>query len=171
MGVTLETDRLLLRPINADTDFGPWAQMMGDPQTVAHLWDNRVLTPAQAWVNMVMNMGHWQARGYGFFSVVLKATGEWVGRVGPYYPQGWPEPEIGWAVHPAHVRNGYASEAAKACLDYVFHDLGWDCVAHVIVPGNVASIGVAEKIGSRFIREMTDAETGRTRLIYGQEKG
>ena len=95
----------------------------------------------RAWINIVFHIGHWQARGYGFFSVILKETGTWVGRIGPYNPHGWPEPEIGWAVHPAHTRKGYASEAAAACLPFVFETLGWDKVAHVIVEGNLGSVG------------------------------
>ena len=166
--VTLEAERLLLRPIDAELDFVPWAEMMSDAETVRYLWTNQILTKDQAWQNMVMNIGHWQARGYGFFSVVLKETGEWVGRIGPYNPHGWPEREIGWAVHPAHTRKGYASEAARACLPYVFGELGWDSVNHVMVEGNVGSIGVAEAIGSKLIRRIEDKDGCRTRLIYGQ---
>ena len=166
----LETGRLILRPIDAKLDFEPWAQMMGDAATTAYLWNAKTLNPAEAWQNMMMNIGHWQVRGYGFFSVVLKETGAWVGRVGPYFPHGWPAPEIGWATHPKHIRNGYASEAATACLAYVFDELDWPQVTHVIVPGNEASIAVATKIGSTFLREVTDQYTGRTRLIYGQDR-
>jgi RimJ/RimL family protein N-acetyltransferase len=168
--IQLETPRLILRPPNADTDFGPWAEMMGDADTVAFLWNNQVLDPAQAWGNLVMNIGHWQVRGYGFFSVICKETGQWVGRVGPYFPEGWPAPEIGWAVHPAHTRKGYGKEAALASLHYVFEELHWPKVAHVIVPGNEPSIALAKSIGSHYLRKTTDASSGRERLIYGQDR-
>jgi len=166
----LETKRLILRPIDAEEDFLPWAQMMGDATTTAYLWDAKTLNPAQAWQNMVMNIGHWQVRGFGFFSVVCKQTSAWVGRVGPYFPRYWPAPEIGWAIHPKHKRNGYATEAATACLAYVFDELNWPEVTHVIVPGNTGSIAVAQKIGSIFWHEVLDQHTGRTRLIYGQTR-
>ena len=168
--LTLETERLILRPIDAQTDFGPWAEMMGDADSVKFLWSNQVCDPVAAWQNMVMNIGHWDARGYGFFSVVLKETGEWVGRIGPYYPHGWPIPEIGWAVHPAHTRKGYAYEAARASIDYVFNVLGWERACHVIVDGNTPSIALAEKLGARLLETRFDEPTGRTRLIYGQER-
>jgi RimJ/RimL family protein N-acetyltransferase len=42
--------------------------------------------------------GHWQIRGYGRWMVEDKATGETLGNVGLWYPEGWPEPEIGWTL-------------------------------------------------------------------------
>jgi RimJ/RimL family protein N-acetyltransferase len=167
---TLETQRLILRPIDGARDFLPWAEMMGDADSVKFLWNNQVCGAVAAWQNMTMNMGHWQVRGYGFFSVINKDTDEWVGRIGPYYPHGWPTPEIGWAVHPKHTRKGYAYEAAKACLPFVFDTLGWERVTHVIVPGNEPSIALAEKLGSHYLETRIDELTGRERLIYGQDR-
>ncbi|MCF6275492.1 MAG: GNAT family N-acetyltransferase, partial [Robiginitomaculum sp.] len=126
----LETKRLILRPIDGAEDFSSWAEMMADTESIRYLWNNQVCDEVAAWQNMTMNIGHWQVRGYGFFSVINKDTDEWVGRIGPYYPHGWPAPEIGWAVHPAHTRKGYAYEAAKACLPFVFEKLGWERVTH-----------------------------------------
>lgn len=69
------------------------------------------------------------------------------------------------------ARCGYASEAAAASIDYAFNTLGWTEVIHVILPGNDASIAVAEKIGSRFLREHhgVPGVIDATVLIYGQE--
>jgi len=92
----LETERLILRPIDGAKDFPFWAEMMADADSVKYLWNNTPCDENAAWQNMTMNIGHWQVRGYGFFSVILKETGEWVGRIGPYYPHGWPAPEIGF---------------------------------------------------------------------------
>ena len=166
----LETERLILRPIDGARDFSSWAEMMGDADSVKYLWNNQTCDAVAAWQNMTMNIGHWQVRGYGFFSVINKDTGEWVGRIGPYYPHGWPTPEIGWAVHPRHTRKGYAYEAAKACLPFVFDTLGWEQVTHVIVSGNEPSIALAEKLGSRYLETQIDKPTGRKRLIYGQDR-
>jgi RimJ/RimL family protein N-acetyltransferase len=167
---TLETKRLILRPIDGAKDFSSWAEMMADTESVKFLWNNTPCDEAAAWQNMAMNIGHWHVRGYGFFSVTNKATGDWVGRIGPYNPQGWPVPEIGWAVHPKHTRKGYAFEAAKACLPFVFETLGWNKVAHVIVDGNIPSVRLAEKLGSKLLETRHDKASGRTRLIYGQDK-
>ena len=165
----IETERLLLRRIDPARDFDPWAKAMADEDTVRYL-GTRPMTRPEAWRNMAVVLGHWEMRGYGFFSVELKETGEWVGRVGPWNPDGWPAPEIGWTTSPDHLRKGYASEAAIACLDYVFSELGWEEVIHVILKGNQASMAVAEKIGSRLIRTQVGipAVTEEEVFIYGQ---
>ena len=67
----------------------------------------KVMNRAEAWRSMASVIGHWHIRGYGFFSVENKETGEWVGRVGPWYPLGWPAPEIGWTILRRHWGNGW----------------------------------------------------------------
>lgn len=166
----IETERLILRDIDPERDFEDWARTMGDERTVRYT-EGRVLDRARSWRHMAATIGHWQIRGYGFFSVEEKASGEWVGRVGPFFPEGWPAPEIGWTISPDHWNKGYATEAARAALDYVFNTLEWSRVIHVIIQGNERSIAVAEKIGSRLLRTqqglpgVTDEEV----LIYGQD--
>jgi len=115
-------------------------------------------------------MGHWSIRGYGFFSLEHKKTGQWVGRVGPWYPEGWPSPEIGWTISPDHVRKGYATEAARACIDYAYNTLGWSRLAHVILKGNEPSIGVARAVGSTLLGEQQGLPgiTDKKVLIFGQ---
>jgi RimJ/RimL family protein N-acetyltransferase len=128
---------------------------------------------ALAWRNMAAIIGHWEIRGYGFFSVESKATGEWIGRVGPWNPEGWPEPEIGWTISPDHWGKGYATEAAQVSLRYAFDVLGWKRVIHVILTGNERSIAVAERLGSGFIRSQQGLPgvTDQQVLIYGQNAG
>ena len=73
---------------------------------------------------MALAMGHWAIRGYGFFSVEHRETGAWVGRIGPWYPEGWPGPEVGWTLSPDHRGRGYATEAARASVEFAFTELG-----------------------------------------------
>lgn len=166
----IETQRLILRPIDPERDFEGWARTMADEQTVRFL-GIEPLSRADAWRNMAMVMGHWQIRGFGFFSVEDRATGEWVGRVGPWYPQGWPQPEVGWTISPDHLRKGYATEAGRASIDYALNELGWDSVIHMILEGNEASMATAEKLGSRFLRREPNLPgvTDDPVLMYGQD--
>ncbi len=167
----IETDRLILRRIDPKRDFEPWAKAMANEQTVKYL-GVEPMSRAQAWRSMAAVLGHWEIRGYGFFSVELKSTGEWVGRVGPWYPEGWPAPEVGWMISPDYLRHGYATEAALASIDYACDVLGWSEVIHVILPGNSGSIGVAEKVGSRLLRTQKGipAILDEEVLIYGQSR-
>lgn len=166
----IETDRLVLREIDMERDFEAWSRAHADEQTVRYL-GGQVLDPARTWRYMATVIGHWQVRGYGFFSVADKASGEWVGHVGPWYPKGWPDREIGWTIAREHWGKGYATEAARACLDYVFGTLGWGRVIHVILPENAASIAVARKIGSGYLysQEGLPGVTDATVHIYGQD--
>ncbi|HKJ17031.1 MAG TPA: GNAT family N-acetyltransferase [Xanthomonadales bacterium] len=167
----IETDRLILRPIDPERDFEPLAKALADEETVRYL-GGKPMSRAEAWRSMASVMGHWQIRGYGFFSLELKATGEWIGRVGPWYPEGWPAPEVGWTISPDHLRKGYATEAARASIDYAFNELGWSEVIHVILRGNTGSIGVAEKVGSKYLRSQNGLPpvTEEKVLIYGQSR-
>lgn len=171
MTAVLETERLILRPIDPELDFDAWAKTMANENTVRYL-GTPPLSRSNAWRNMCFVMGHWQVRGYGFFSVILKETGEWVGRVGPWFPEGWPEPEIGWTISPDHLRQGYAIEAARASRDFAFNTLRWRRVIHVIMAGNEGSVAVARKLGSSLIREQDGLPglTDKRMLIYGQPR-
>ncbi len=166
----IETERLILREIDMERDFEPWCKAHSDAETVRFI-GGEIMEPAKVWRQMASVIGHWQIRGYGFFSAESKETGEWVGHVGPWYPEGWPGREIGWTIAREHWGKGYATEAARACLGYVFDTLGWDKVIHVILPGNAASIAVASKIGSELLgtQEGLAAVTDETIEIYGQD--
>ena len=167
----IETERLVLRGIDPERDFDEWAYAMADPGTVRYL-GIKPMNRAEAWRSMAVAIGHWQIRGYGFFSLEHKETGEWVGRVGPWCPEGWPAPEIGWTISPRHLRKGYATEAARVALDFAFNTLGWDSVIHCIMEGNEPSIGVARNIGSAYLRteQGLPGVCDETILIYGQDR-
>ncbi|MEL7296891.1 MAG: GNAT family N-acetyltransferase [Pseudomonadota bacterium] len=165
----IETERLILREIDPERDFDAWASAMADEETVRYI-GGKVMDRAIAWRSMATVIGHWQIRGYGFFSVEDKATGQWVGRVGPWFPEGWPEPEIGWTIMREHWGRGFATEAGAACIEYVRDTLGWSQVIHAILEGNLGSAAVAEKLGSHKLREQQGlgGVTDDTVWIYGQ---
>jgi len=165
----IETERLILREIDPDRDFEPWAKAMADADTVRYL-GTAPMNRAEAWRSMALGMGHWAIRGYGFFSVEHQVTGAWVGRVGPWYPEGWPAPEVGWTLSPDFRGKGYATEAARASIDYAFRELGWPQVIHVILEGNEPSIALAKRVGSALVKQQQGVPgvTDQRVLIYGQ---
>jgi RimJ/RimL family protein N-acetyltransferase len=167
----IETERLILRPVDPERDFEGWAKAMADEETVRYL-GTKPMSRAQAWRSMAVVMGHWAIRGYGFFSLEHKETGAWVGRVGPWNPEGWPSPEVGWTISPDFLRQGYATEAARASIDYAFNTMGWEKVIHVILEGNLPSIAVAEKLGSTLLRTQQGLPgiLDDNILIYGQTR-
>ena len=147
---TLETERLILRAPRAE-DFEPWAAFAADAEAARFI--GGVQTREGAWRVMSIMAGAWLVRGFSMFSVVEKASGEWVGRVGPWQPEGWPGTEVGWGIARAHWGKGYATEAAVACIDWAVDHLGWTEVIHTIEAANVNSQKVAERLGSRILRQ------------------
>src|SRR5438552_894126 len=146
--ITLETDRLLLRPWRAD-DFGAYARMCGDVEVMRYLNDAKPFTVVEAWRSMAAHVGHWCLRGFGHWAVEEKATGEFIGRLGLMHPEGWPGFELGWTLRRESWGRGYATEGARRALAYAFEEMGRDRVISLIVPANVPSIRVAERLGER----------------------
>ena len=146
MPFELETSRLILR-IPSLADFEQWATFMMDEEATRFIGGPapRSIT----WRGLMTMIGAWHAHGFAMFSVIEKNTGRWVGRLGPWMPEGWPGPEIGWAIVRDCWGRGYAPEGAAAATDWAFDHLGWTRVIHSIAPDNVASQAVARKLGSR----------------------
>ena len=147
LGPTLTTDRLVLRPPRQE-DFEPWAALMADEKAARFI--GGVQPAPAAWRIMATMTGAWSLRGFSMFSVIQRANGRWMGRAGPWFPHGWPSPEVGWALTPDSWGQGYAQEAATACLDWVFDVLGWPKVIHCIDPANQPSMVLARRLGSTF---------------------
>lgn len=141
----LETPRLILRPPVQD-DFDAWAEFAADEEAARHLGGAQ--PRGSAWRGFATMAGSWLLRGFSMFSVIEKDSGQWVGRLGPWMPEGWPGTEVGWGLARAAWGKGYASEGAAAAIDWAFGTLGWDDVIHCIDPGNKGSIALAERLGA-----------------------
>ena len=166
LGPTLTTGRLLLRPPAAQ-DFDAWTALMSDAEAARYI--GGVQTKAMAWRSMAAITGAWTLRGYSMFSVIERAGGRWIGRVGPWLPHGWPGQEVGWGLVREAWGRGYAQEAATACLDWVFDELGWPKVIHCIDPANRPSIALARRLGSSFRGQaLLPAPIDATVDIWGQ---
>jgi RimJ/RimL family protein N-acetyltransferase len=150
IGPTLETERLILRPPQAE-DFEPWAAFSGDEEAARYLGGPQ--PRSVAWRGMASMTGSWVLRGFGMFSVIEKATGDWVGRLGPWQPEGWPGTEVGWGIAREHWGKGFATEGATAAIDWAFDIQGWTEVIHCIDAGNVNSQSVARRLGSTLLRQ------------------
>lgn len=142
----LETERLVLR------GFRP-----GDVELFARFYASEASrfvggpeAPHATWRRIASYAGCWALRGYGKFVVEEKASGRAVGIVGPWYPEGWPEPEIGWTVLPEFEGRGYAAEAAARALSFAYDELGWTTAMSAIFPGNDRSVRLAERLGCTY---------------------
>ncbi|MGF1647002.1 MAG: GNAT family N-acetyltransferase [Kineosporiaceae bacterium] len=142
---TFTTERLRLTAFDEERHFEGVAAFFADPVSATY---GGPCDRADAWRKFATYLGHWVIRGYGPWAVETRAAGEFVGIVGPWYPEGWPEPEITWALLPAQHGRGYATEAAGAALSAAYDVFGWTTATSVIASGNTPSIAVAERLGA-----------------------
>jgi RimJ/RimL family protein N-acetyltransferase len=142
---TIETARLILRPPVQD-DFRDWSAFMADERVSYFLGGPQV--SSVAWRGMATVAGSWALKGFGMFSVLERETGRWIGRIGPFQPEGWPGPEIGYGLIRDAWGKGYAYEGTSAAIDWALDNLKWTEFIHVISPDNKESIALALRLGS-----------------------
>ncbi len=140
----LETERLILRVPQAG-DFDRYAEFFAHDSS-AIIGGPHVR--ADAWRRFLQMPGAWMLQGFAMFSVIEKSSGLWVGQAGPWYPDGWPGTEVGYAFHQDARGKGYCTEACVASMDWAFDVLGWDEVIHSIRPDNVPSQKIAQRLGA-----------------------
>lgn len=142
---TLRTERLILRaPRGADA-----AAHAAFYATERAIFVGGPLEAEIAWRALAAEAGHWLLRGYGRWIVEDAASGETLGLVGPWFPEGWPEPEIGWTLF-AGEGAGVAFEAAEAARAHVYGTLGWTTAISLIDPLNARSLALAGRLGATF---------------------
>lgn len=107
------------------------------------------VTRERAWRAFGHLVGHWVLRGYGMFAVALNGADAAIGMAGPWFPESWPEQEIGWSMWFDEAEGkGYAFEASKAARAYAFGTLGWPTAVSYIDPANTRSIALARRLGA-----------------------
>jgi RimJ/RimL family protein N-acetyltransferase len=157
---TVETERLLLRGFRAEDVDGLFA-LAQDPLIAEYVTYGNAPLREACWRSIGLWIGHWVLRGFGMWAVEERASGTFIGRIGIWQPEGWPGVEVGWLLGRDWWGKGYATEAARASLDWGFANLDVPELVSLIQPSNVASIAVAERIGERY-RGMVPFRGGET---------
>ncbi|MGA7807642.1 GNAT family N-acetyltransferase [Bradyrhizobium sp.] len=150
-GPRVETERLILRQWRG-SDVAPNTAMLSDPDTARFITaDGKAVTETMnGWRNAAIMAGHWVLHGVGMFVVEEKASGRFVGRVGPWLPPGWPGFEVGWGIAKEFRGSGYAVEAARAAINWSFATFELDRIIHCIDRENAASQAVALRLGAEI---------------------
>jgi RimJ/RimL family protein N-acetyltransferase len=142
------TPRLKLRPWKK-SDLEPFARINADPQAM-EFFPGR-LSREQSDELAGKLQSRLEREGYGCWALEVPEGAPFIGFVGLNRPD-WEAPftpcvEIGWRLAGAHWGKGYATEAARAALDFAFGRLNLEEVVAFTVPGNLRSLRVMEKIG------------------------
>lgn len=149
----LETERLVLREPR-EADFPAMLVFNDSPrsQFVGGGGDRQ-----KVWRTHLSNIGHWVLRGYGFYSVDTMA-GDFIGRVGVIYHDGWDEPELAWQLYDGFEGKGYAYEAALAArADYHARITRQPPISYIDVT-NTRSEALAKRLGATLERTLNDEQ-------------
>ncbi len=153
--VLLESERLRLKRYEID-DFKAVYSIFSNPDTMKHYPHAFSKEETINWINR--NIKRYDDDGFGLWPVVLKSSGEVIGDCGITMQNinGEMLPEIGYHIHEQCQGMGYASEAARICIDYAFHSLNIPALYSYMKYTNVPSCRVAEKCGMTLIDEYHD---------------
>jgi len=145
---SLRTPRLLLRGWR-DADLAPFAAMSADPAVMEFLLPLTETGAVEAWAARLQ--AHWRDHGFGRWAVEIPGAADFIGVVGlawiPYAAHFTPAVEIAWRLARPYWGRGYATEAARAALDWGFGELGLAEIVAVTVPANLRSRAVMERLG------------------------
>lgn len=142
----LETQRLRLRLFTYD-DLQIMYELNTDPDVIKYA-DTAVKDMQEAKQRLEQGpLADYQKYGYGRFAVELKSTGKVIGFCGIKYLPEIELPEVGYRYLKEYWGRGIGTEAALACVDFARTDLKISKLVALIIPENIASIKLAEKLG------------------------
>ncbi len=167
---TLETARLRMRPLVA-ADAVALNTIQSDAEHMRFYPHPFSLAESEQWIERMQE--RYARDGFAVLAVLDRATGEFLGNVGPMVQRvdGVDEVELGWSITPALARQGIATEAARAAREWVFAHLPADHVISLIRPDNAPSRGVAERLGMTVWKEtIWGREDPRVHLVYRSDR-
>lgn len=160
------TQRLRFREMT-EVDLDLMADLLGDPDVMRFYPRPKTRDEALGWIRW--NQHNYAEHGFGLW-IVETRQGRFVGDCGlTWQPvEGERLLEVGYRTVTALQGCGYATEAARACVEMAIGQIGEQHVVAIINPANVPSRRVAEKIGMQVERQ---AEVhGRPTVIYGYHR-
>lgn len=146
----VETERLILREWRSE-DVDAYAAMNADPDVRRFMHPARPLSRAEAEGEIAAEIERWETLGFGHRPVILKETGELIGRTGAKRHADWPldpeNTEVGWLFGRSAWGRGYATEAAREAARHCLEVAGVPEIISIAHPDNAGSFRVMENIG------------------------
>jgi RimJ/RimL family protein N-acetyltransferase len=164
--VIIETERLFLREITTNDAESAYLLNL-DPEVIKYTGDKSFDSVKDA-RHFLANYGHYKKHGFGRWGVINKLDNEFLGWCGLKYSVDKDEHDIGFRFFKKYWDRGYATESAKACIDFGFNKLNMTSIVGRAMRENTASIRVLEKIGLTFYKSFDfDGQDG---VIYKIDK-
>lgn len=144
----ITTKRLILRPWKAE-DFTPFAALNADPRVMEYF--PAIRSRAESDLQATSFAEYIEKKGWGFWAVSVIDKVDFIGFIGledvDFEAHFTPAVEIGWRLAYEYWGQGYATEGAKAALEYAFNTLKLEEIVSLTSEGNSRSRNVMEKIG------------------------
>ena len=145
---TLETERLVLRPLSAD-DADALHRISNEPNVRLYLWDDKPVPEATIRDLIARSVRMFSEEGIGLFGVRMCGGGDLLGFCGFVRLGGMGEAELCYELTPEVWGKGLATEASRSCLRYAFEEAGFERVIAGADAPNDASLRVIEKLGMK----------------------
>jgi len=165
----IQTARLNLRWLtDSDAEFildllnqASWLEFIGDRGV-------RNLDDARAYINngpLAMIKQH----GFGLYLTEIKSNKTPIGLCGLLKRETLEDVDIGFAFHPDFWGQGYAKEAASACIDYACGPLGLQRLVAITLPTNQAAIALLKAIGMQYENEISLGDSDEVLQLYTRQ--
>lgn len=155
----LETDRLMVRESTVE-DVEEFYRIYKDPSITLYIEDlykdrEEERRYMKAYIDQVYGF-----YGYGLWTILLKETGQIIGRAGLSVREGYELPELGFVIDVAFQRQGYGYEVCRGILKYAKEELMFEEVQALVKEENLPSRGLLSKLGFWFDRNVIEADCG-----------
>ncbi|MEE9141103.1 MAG: GNAT family N-acetyltransferase [Gammaproteobacteria bacterium] len=162
----VETERLLLRELTPE-DLPFISEMLGDAEVMRFYPRPLDRKGSMDWIEVQRR--RYTTDGFGFWLVVHRADGAAIGQAGLVRQviENTGEAGLSYLMHKPFWRQGYAEEAARACLKYGF-SLGLERIVCTVRPENEPSLALACKLGFREERQLD--YKGYTHILFGMSR-
>jgi RimJ/RimL family protein N-acetyltransferase len=157
----LETERLLIREVDADIDAEFMLELLNSPKFIQFIGDRKVRSVEESrdFIQTRYRKSY-EEHGYGLYAVDLKSENLPVGICGFVRRDSLPAPDLGFAFLPEHEGKGYGFESARALMKHGRDVLNFNELLAITSIDNEVSGKLLLKLGFVFqqINETPDGE-------------
>jgi RimJ/RimL family protein N-acetyltransferase len=147
--IEIETARLVLRTFEPD-DLEPLHRLWNKDEVTRYIRPGWKPTREDIQNYLDRTQKRWDEQGFSKLAITLKETGELIGYSGFQYVEETPLVELLYGLDPPCWNHGYVTEAARACLRFIFENTELEHILALSYPQNTGSWRVMEKVGMTF---------------------
>lgn len=151
----LETERCLIRE-TTEEDVDAFYRVYAEPSVTAYMEDLFADRDEEIDYIRQYRKNMYEFCDFGIWTVLLKETGEIIGRAGFALREGYEEPELGFLIGVPWQGKGFATEVCEAILQYGAEELGFTQVQALVEPENAVSIKLLQNLGFTNAGECED---------------